>query len=250
VEDSELAQGLTDDPDEAEVLIRPADLFSMADPQGDCDDFAQGTAALLLALNIPAAIKTVKCNPHQKKNWSHVYVVAQLPSGPLALDASFGPYPGWEPSTIYDSQLWPVTPMTLAAQPKTINVAALRGAAASLRGLGDLVDSGDPYVPVDSSTTDTSSTDTSGGSGFDWGSLVGGLTKGATSILGTRYGVPQLNAGQYIRMANGSVMYQQPAGATAGMSIPGLTGSAGGSGMLLLLAVVAIVLFISMNHKG
>lgn len=49
-DDAELARGITADPEQAEVLIRPVDLVTMPRPQGDCDDQAMLCASMLRAL--------------------------------------------------------------------------------------------------------------------------------------------------------------------------------------------------------
>lgn len=91
--DEELARY---DEDQPEVLVRPVDLLSMRVPSGDCDDFSMLTAALLLAAGIPCSYRTVAADPTAPDTYSHVYVIAHLPEGDLALDTSHGQYAGWE----------------------------------------------------------------------------------------------------------------------------------------------------------
>lgn len=103
VHDSDFAIG-----DDAEVLVRPVDLLRMPQPSGDCDDFSMLVAALLRALGIPSAFVTVAADPRSADQYTHVYVVAMLPNGPLALDASHGPSPGWEPKPQGKRRVWPI----------------------------------------------------------------------------------------------------------------------------------------------
>lgn len=83
----------------------------------------------------------------------------------------------------------------------------------------------------------------SGGSS-GWLNALTASIKGATSILGTRYAVPQLNPGQLIQTGpNGqSLMYQGTAGNMS--SFPSLSSMSlgGSSSMLPLLAIGAVVL--------
>jgi len=101
VPDAQLAQGLTADPENAELLIRPADVLTMTDPQGDCDDQAGLAAAMLRALGIEVFFRAVKCDPRYPNQFSHVYAVARVDGGELAIDTlDQVPVPGWEVSYI------------------------------------------------------------------------------------------------------------------------------------------------------
>jgi len=98
-----------------EALIRPRDMATLilqGRAQGDCDDFAMYTAALLMALTIPVAFVTVAGNP-QSTDYSHVYVAAYTGRGRVALDTSHGPAPGWEyqSDTIMPVRIqeWPIS---------------------------------------------------------------------------------------------------------------------------------------------
>jgi hypothetical protein len=198
VQDATLA-GFDPNPEEAEVLVRPIDLLAMPKPSGDCDDFSMLAAAMLAAAGIGSAFKTVAAD--SSPDYSHVYVVALLPSGAVPLDASHGPFLGWEAPAKGKTKVWPID------QPMK-----------NLRGLG-----------------------------IDWDAFSSVLNTGitdATKILAPRYAVPQLNAGQYIQTANG-IMYQQPAGSTAGFSLPSVTS---GNTMLYLIGGLAVVLLVAGRH--
>lgn len=83
------------------------------------------------------------------------------------------------------------------------------------------------------------------GSNF-WDVLTAGINS-AGGILKTRYGVPQLNPGQYIQTGPyGSTMIQQPIGG-GGFSIPSM--SMGGSSSLLLIGGAALLLVIMMAKR-
>jgi transglutaminase-like putative cysteine protease len=85
-----------------EVLIRPADLVSMCRNGGcrrlaDCDDYSMLIAALLAAKNIRCRFVTVAADPSDGyQSFSHVYVAAYAEGRRIPLDASHGPWPGWE----------------------------------------------------------------------------------------------------------------------------------------------------------
>lgn len=93
--DEETARPIAADPQNTEVLIPPEHLLRMTQPFGDCDDFSMLAAAMLLALGIPASFRTVAADPSTDR-YSHVYVIAHTDEGPLPLDCSHGPYPGWQ----------------------------------------------------------------------------------------------------------------------------------------------------------
>ena len=78
-----------------DLLISPAVLIRMKDPQEDCDGFTMLVCALLKCLGIPFCIATIACSPDDPGRWSHVFPLAMLKAGPLPLDASHGSGPGW-----------------------------------------------------------------------------------------------------------------------------------------------------------
>lgn len=83
------------EPNQQDLLYSPAVLIRMQDPAGDCDDFTMLGAALLKCLSVPFNIVTIAASPDDPTRWSHVFLMALLPSGPLPLDASHGSGPGW-----------------------------------------------------------------------------------------------------------------------------------------------------------
>lgn len=108
VSDAELARlGGFPKAADAEVLIRPADILAMPQPQGDCDDFAMLGAAMLRALGIGSELITVAADPADISRYSHVYVLAVLPDGQrLPLDLSHGVQPGWYPGSLGKTRIW------------------------------------------------------------------------------------------------------------------------------------------------
>jgi hypothetical protein len=75
-----------------ELLIDPVTLLSSPAPAGDCDEFASALAALLLAMGRRPCFRVLAADPESPDTFSHVYVI----DGARSLDASHGPYPGWE----------------------------------------------------------------------------------------------------------------------------------------------------------
>jgi transglutaminase-like putative cysteine protease len=216
VEDSTLA-GFSDDPENAEVLVRPIDLLTMPQPAGDCDDFSMLAAAMLRAVGIPAAFRTVAADG--TPNYSHVYVLALLPDRePLPIDASHGPYAGWEANATGKQRTWPIDEQEATTMQQR-----------NLAGLGFTVDD----------TTDTS------GGGIDWTSIIDTGLNSAAKVLVPRYAVPQLNSGQYIQQGN-QVMYQMPANSAGFFPGP----AAGGSGTMLLLLALGLGLVVLMSSKN
>jgi transglutaminase-like putative cysteine protease len=91
-----------------EFLIEPARLITMPRPRGDCDDFTMLVCSLLACSGIPYQIETVAADPRVPGIYSHVYCSAIL-SERVPLDASHGPYPGWEvpAGRVTRRQIWP-----------------------------------------------------------------------------------------------------------------------------------------------
>lgn len=78
-------------------LLRTPEYLLTIQPEGDCDDYSLLTATLLLAgTNLGVAFGTIKTRDDRPMDWSHIYVVAVGPGGPIAMDCSHGPYVGWE----------------------------------------------------------------------------------------------------------------------------------------------------------
>jgi hypothetical protein len=75
-----------------ELLITPEELLGSDAPAGDCDEFSSTLAALLLAMGRRPCFRVLAADPAKPDSFSHVYVI----DGGRALDASHGPYPGWE----------------------------------------------------------------------------------------------------------------------------------------------------------
>lgn len=96
-----------------EVLIRPRDLIA-AQPfaQGDCDDFSMLVASMLLAQDIETAYVTVAADDADPTQFSHVYVASYRDGMRTAIDASHGPYAGWEAETWYRKQEWPISKLS------------------------------------------------------------------------------------------------------------------------------------------
>jgi hypothetical protein len=81
-----------------EVLIRPRDLAQMDRPLEDCDGFASYLPTLLKAQGVPCKFVTVAADARDPSRFSHVYAACTDPNTGqrISLDASHGPYPGWE----------------------------------------------------------------------------------------------------------------------------------------------------------
>jgi len=111
VQDRVPAAAITARPELAELLIRPVDLLTMPEPAGDCDDQSMLCAAMLRALGIETAFRTVAADPQQPQFYSHVYVVAFGPAGEIPLDCSHGPKPGWEVKPAGKVRTWRIEQM-------------------------------------------------------------------------------------------------------------------------------------------
>jgi hypothetical protein len=93
-----------------ETLIRPRDLLTLPVPvaQGDCDDFSMLVASMLLAQGIKASFVTVAADDRDPNQFSHVYVASYRDGKRFPIDASHGPFAGWEVQGVYRRTEWPV----------------------------------------------------------------------------------------------------------------------------------------------
>ena len=81
---------------QSDMLIAPAVLLRMPEPQEDCDGFTMAAAALLSVLGVESCIITVACDMTDPKRWSHVFGMVHLANGDwMPLDCSHGKQPGW-----------------------------------------------------------------------------------------------------------------------------------------------------------
>lgn len=110
IHDSDIAVGWNN-PDIVEVLIRPVDMIALGRvAQGDCDDYSMLAAAMLSRLGIRSTFVTIAADPRDPSRYSHVYVAAYPGDRRVPLDASHGPYAGWEApeERVSRKQEWPV----------------------------------------------------------------------------------------------------------------------------------------------
>ena len=82
--------------DNVEFLQSPAYLLSLDRPQGDCDCYSMLLAAMLHCAGVPCCYATIAANAELPQMFSHIYVVAYPANQRMPLDASHGPYAGWE----------------------------------------------------------------------------------------------------------------------------------------------------------
>lgn len=98
--------------DTIEVIVRPLDVkryVEQGKAVGDCDDFSSYLAALLRAQGIKTAFVTLAADQEAPGQYSHVYVAAYVEGERVSLDASHGPYVGWEAPNKYGKLCeWPV----------------------------------------------------------------------------------------------------------------------------------------------
>jgi hypothetical protein len=159
---------------EHDLVVAPSVLVRMKDPAEDCDGFTCFGASLLSILGVKVYVCTAALNPEEPRRWSHVFPVAELPGGPLPLDMSHGPGPGWmvPAERISRFQAW-----DLDGKPVNMPIPrahSLHGYRRTGRGMGacdpsvfDLSTCGQDNAPAAPSWTD----------------VVGTLANDATSIL-------------------------------------------------------------------
>lgn len=196
---------------ESEWLIQPERLLSMPSPRGDCDDFSMLTCAMLLAAGVDCEFTTVAADKVDPQRFSHVYAVALLPDGRLAMDTSHGAYPGWEVGAVTRRQGWGGLG---SARPHLHGLPIDDQVLGGARSGGDRIGGERGMGQIDLTEWGlTSPTSTSW-----WREAIGtGL-----DIAKTRYG--QAPVGTYFRRSpSGEIVYERP--------IPGFPLSVSGSGM-------------------
>lgn len=121
-----------------EVLVEPPLLLTMQDPRGDCDDFTMLLLAMLQSLCIPARAIVIGADPEQPTRFSHVCAEAVLEDGSrMTLDASHGPYAGWEAPLRTRRLPWTLLPGCSSPAPpsgpdlKLVALAAIAAAGAA-----------------------------------------------------------------------------------------------------------------------
>lgn len=121
-----------------EVLIEPPLLLTMPDPRGDCDDFTMLVLAMLQSLCIPARAIVIGADPEQPDRFSHVCAEAILENGErMTLDASHGPYAGWEAPVRTRRLPWTLLPACNTPEPphgpdlRLVAMAAIAAVAAA-----------------------------------------------------------------------------------------------------------------------
>ena len=140
------------EPNQQDLLTAPDVLVRMDDPAEDCDGFTMLVCSLLSCLGVGWVIATVAADPKEPGRWSHVFPIALLPSGPLPLDASHGPGPGWmvPQERIFRWQCWDLDakPVNMPMPQRPMGNYIRRGRRG--RGFGGLGDTcfdanGNPY---------------------------------------------------------------------------------------------------------
>jgi hypothetical protein len=90
-----------------ELLIAPATLLAMPDPQGDCDDFSMLGKTMLAQCGIRSSFITIKAQADEPKLWTHIYVKVYLGDGStMMFDSSHGHWPGWETRNYWEKREW------------------------------------------------------------------------------------------------------------------------------------------------
>ncbi len=201
--------------------------------KGDCAVFSPMICALLEANALDWELVIGAVDRNQPETFSHVWPRVVLSDGRrVSLDASHGPYPGWQVPARDINRLQVFDSSGRAVQDRGNTFAGLgEYIATNASGLGAFGDDFgfDPYNP--SGSTDVGAPSggwpSSGGSSIDWANILGGSVKSGFDILG-RVVAPTTT---YTVGPNGQVSYVTPGSAPA----PGVIPSIGGSSNLLLL---------------
>jgi hypothetical protein len=236
--------GLCGETGKMDYLVSPPVLLAMRRPAGDCDDFSMLIAALLEVNGIDWEIVTVAVDRSDPERWSHVYVRALLPEGPLSLDAVSGDYPGWEVPAydVFRRQSWnrkgePV-PYVSSIRPRV-------GLQGYRRGFGQAaadVEEGGTYVPPPPSASYPVSV-SAPGSGINWTSILGSLVN-----TGTRLGQEALLPSGASLTPSGAII--SAPGAAAGLLTPGVgIGGISFTTILLIGALAVGLIAVAGSHR-
>ena len=130
-----------------QLLIAPDVLVRMSRMEGDCAIYTMMLCAMLESLGVPFLIVTLAVDEMQPTIFSHVFVRAAGES----LDASHGPYPGWQapPEDIHREWVFDMAGRRVGESPRFQGLHAYRARAGVgryqfRRGFGDVCTPGDP----------------------------------------------------------------------------------------------------------
>lgn len=239
-----------------ELLITPDRLLTMLKPTGDCDDFSQLIASMLMACKVPIQFVTVAADSKQPYVWSHVYAVARLEDGsPFPMDASHGKFAGWEvdDSRVTRKQVWPM----IHGLGSSLSGLMRRGLG-MFRGMGD--DSTDYGTVNDNASSDSADNSLPGvyTSGVPGSSSSGINSSAVASIFGSIGNTlksifsptsnPTLLPGQYY-VTNPNTGQVTVQGTPQSGGINNLFSGSGGSSSLLLIGGAAVVLLLLMSGR-
>ena len=130
-----------------QLLIAPDVLVRMSRMEGDCAIYTMMLCAMLESLGVPFQIVTLAVDEMQPTIFSHVFVRAAGES----LDASHGPYPGWQAPAedIHREWVFDMAGRRVGESPRFQGLHAYRARAGVgryqfRRGFGDVCTPGDP----------------------------------------------------------------------------------------------------------
>lgn len=203
IEDEQALDAVGIDPDK-ELLIKPDRLLAMSEPKGDCDDYSMLLACMLIAAKLPIGISyvTIAADSTNPERYSHVYVSVQLPdTSYLALDASHGPYAGWEETKIFSKIHWNIKRLD-ANEVREYEVRRMQDVNRK-SGVGWTVP---PRRSFSQASQELGQLAGMHGIGaIDWGNIINMGVNSASKILSARYGVPPEGTSVYTRDANGNI---------------------------------------------
>lgn len=255
-----------------QTLIAPSALLQMPDPHGDCPQFSMLAAAMCRICCVPCFFKTIAADPKYPTIYSHVYNAVEVAGSLMPFDSSNGPEPGAEYAIACKSKVWPRTipdhckakgkPMLRPTrQASGFRNAALRGALGDASGYDPSTDYSvlvAPTVPdlstaqIDAGYQSNLATEqaaanatiaslapslgpASSGSGF-LSTLANDLTSIARPLVNSAAAKPY-----YITGPNGQQVLYNPATGQVMGGIGGSLSSISGTGWLLILGVLGVV---------
>ena len=170
-----------------QLLIAPDVLVRMSRMEGDCAIYTMMLCAMLESLGVPFQIVTLAVDEMQPTIFSHVFVRAAGES----LDASHGPYPGWQAPAedIHREWVFDMTGRRVGESPRFQGLHAYRARAGMgrlgrlRRGFGDMVCDETGFCYDDGTGTSTAAPTTA--STLTYAQLLAAGNPACTCVNGT-----------------------------------------------------------------
>lgn len=112
----------TKDIHHVETVHRARDLLRRHKKAADCDDFVILTGSLLQSIGHPVRLVIIGNNPHNKEDYSHIYLQTQVQGKWISLDGSVpGARAGWEAPTFSTKKIFNLDGSEASVDPRSMS---------------------------------------------------------------------------------------------------------------------------------